>query len=376
MIEYKINILKELESSKQNIESQKRILEQEIKKFKFSTDENIVIKINELNSILDETDLDKEERYAKFTNGVKTLVTYLEKYERTISVVEMNAKEVAHKSAQSEVSFKIYPDIFNLKPVARNGFFVCVAAPTGVGKTRWMLNLMYHKYKEKKVSYFFSFEMTNEEVLFNLLAMDLFYRSYNPNTNKHDVILSKEDMEHEYRYCTEGKRKFYNDRLDDIFKYIRVLEIEKPTPKNIYFALTYKQHEHGETPEYVCIDHFHLMQSDNKDLIGDVSIYKDIAFNLYQYAKKTTSVFVILGQMDNKEKDDPKFYEESGWKWCGDWPTYVQHYWKLFRDSESPKHWLLYNAKLRNHTPVFEPYRIEICPANGAIISSKNEAIR
>jgi replicative DNA helicase len=209
MIEYKINILKELESSKQNIESQKRILEQEIKKFKFSTDENIVIKINELNSILDETDLDKEERYAKFTNGVKTLVTYLEKYERTISVVEMNAKEVAHKSAQSEVSFKIYPDIFNLKPVARNGFFVCVAAPTGVGKTRWMLNLMYHKYKEKKVSYFFSFEMTNEEVLFNLLAMDLFYRSYNPNSKKHDVILSKEDMEHEYRYCTDGKRNIF-----------------------------------------------------------------------------------------------------------------------------------------------------------------------
>ena len=80
--------------------------------------------------------------------------------------------------------------------------------------------------------------------------------------------------------------------------------------------------------------------------------------------------------MDNKEKDAPKFYEESGWKWCGDFPTYVQHYWKLFRNPDAGGEWMLYNAKLRNSMPVYEPYQIKYCPANGAIISVRNEALR
>lgn len=376
MIQEKINNLLEIDNQKQSLERQKIALLEEIKKYKFSSDENIINKWIELSAILDDTEMDLDKRLKKFFEGYDVLTSYLQKYDKVITVIESNAVEVAQKTLTNEVSFKLYPDIFNLKPVARNGFFICLAAPTGVGKTRWLLNLMYHKYKEKKVSYFFSFEMTEEEIVFNLLAIDLFYRSFDVDKKAYTLYLSKEEMEADYKSTSTQKREFYDSRIKEIFSFIRILSIDRNTPKNIFFGMTYKSHEHGEEPEFVCIDHFHLMESDNREIQGEVAVYKDIAFNLYKIAKQTKSVFVILGQMDNKEKESPKFYEESGWKWCGDFPTYVQHYWKLFRDQENGGQWLLYNAKMRNHTPVFEPYEIKYCPANGAIISVRNEALR
>lgn len=376
MLKDKTKELQKLESEKSDIERQKSLLEKEVKKFQFSSDENIVKKFSELSSILDNNDVDIEKRMSNFIQGAKTLTQYLEKYSKTITVIETNASEVARKTSTQEVSFKLYPDIFKLKPVSRNGFFDCLSAPTGVGKTRFILNLMYHKYLEKKVTYFFSFEMTEEEIVFNLLAIDVFYRSFNPNTGKYELVLSKEQMELEYKNTSEQKKKFYDSRLDDMFSFIRLLWVDKPTPKNVFFGMTYKQEEHGEEPEFVFIDHFHLMISDDEQIKGEVAIYSDVAKKLYMYAKKTNSVFFILGQMDNKEKDDPKHYEESGWKWCGDFPTYVQHYWKLFADPDNRSQWLLYNAKLRNDVKVYEPYQIKFCPSNGAIMSSKNEHLK
>lgn len=376
MLENKLKVIQELDSEKLEIQKKKALIQKEIAKYQFSSDENIVNKWSELSGILDNSNIPLEKRMSDFIQGAKTLVSYLDKYSNSITVIEMNAVETARNTTTNKVSFKLYPNIFGLKQSMRNGFFCCLAAPTGVGKTRFILNMMYHKYVEKKISYFFSFEMTNEEITFNLLAIDLFYRSYDPQTCKYALALSKEDMENDYANTSEEKRKFYDSRLNDIFSYIRVLEIEKPSPKNVYFALTYKQHEHGEEPEFIFIDHFHLMESDNKDIHTDVAIYKDIAFKLYQYAKKTNAVFFILGQMDNKEKEDPKYYEESGWKWCGDFPTYVQHYWKLFFDPENYGQWLLHDAKLRNAERVRSPYQIQFCPVNGAVIKSWNEKLR
>jgi len=138
MLKDKTKELQKLESEKSDIERQKSLLEKEVKKFQFSSDENIVKKFSELSSILDNNDVDIEKRMSNFIQGAKTLTQYLEKYSKTITVIETNASEVARKTSTQEVSFKLYPDIFKLKPVSRNGFFDCLSAPTGVGKTRFI----------------------------------------------------------------------------------------------------------------------------------------------------------------------------------------------------------------------------------------------
>ena len=377
MIEDKLQLISELENNKNNIEVQKTILKREVDKFRFSTDENVVNKTNELNAILDDPDIDSDARLQKFLNGAKTLVTYLSKYDNVLTVEEADWVKELEKNCSDKPSFLYYPDNMKIKPVMRNQYFSCLAAPTGVGKTRFILNMMYQYYLQKKVCYFFSFEMTEIEIITNLIAIDIYYKSIDKISGEAKNILTREQVEEDYANSTDIRKKVYKDKAESMKQYIRILKVQKNTPKNVYFAQTYKQHEHGEIPAIVFIDHFHYMSSDKEiSYENAVSRFADIAHDLSSYAKISGTVYFILGQMDNKEKEAPKYYEESGWKYTGDFATYAQHYWKLFRDPNEPGQWLLYNAKLRNATMIFEPYQIKFCPQNGAIISSKNEAIR
>jgi len=131
MLKDKTKELQKLESEKSDIERQKSLLEKEVKKFQFSSDENIVKKFSELSSILDNNDVDIEKRMSNFIQGAKTLTQYLEKYSKTITVIETNASEVARKTSTQEVSFKLYPDIFKLKPVSKVDFFLLHFCNTG-----------------------------------------------------------------------------------------------------------------------------------------------------------------------------------------------------------------------------------------------------
>lgn len=66
MIQEKINNLLEIDNQKQSLERQKIALLEEIKKYKFSSDENIINKWIELSAILDDTEMDLDKRLKKF----------------------------------------------------------------------------------------------------------------------------------------------------------------------------------------------------------------------------------------------------------------------------------------------------------------------
>ena len=65
MIQEKINNLLEIDNQKRSLERQKIALLEEIKKYKFSSDENIINKWIELSAILDDTEMDLDKRQKK-----------------------------------------------------------------------------------------------------------------------------------------------------------------------------------------------------------------------------------------------------------------------------------------------------------------------
>lgn len=363
MLQNKIKLLNDLNEENSNIEGKRKLVENEIKKYKFSSDELIVTKWIELQTILDSSE---DEKLSKFIRGVKGLVSYLDKYDSVYTYKNVDLVKAIRDNKEENGSFLLYPNIFRLKQRMRKNFYCCLNAPTGVGKTRIALNLLYQYFIQKKVCYLFSIEMTEIEIAFALIAMHIYY--------KNDIVMSKEEVEEDYNNSSPEKQKVFDSMIFEINKYVRYVKLDKYTPKNIYFAQTYLQNENEEIPSMVLIDHFHIMNSDS-DIPRErqTAYYSSIADDLRYYVKKSDTVYFILGQMDNAEVKDPDYYEATGWKYTGDFAFHAQHYWKLFYDKETRDIWNLYNAKLRNDLKVYSPYQIRHVRENGAIINVTNE---
>lgn len=183
------------------------------------------------------------------------------------------------------------------------GHFIVVGARAGVGKSNFVINLLYNQLLLKRKVVFFSMEMTADEVYLALVArragVDMQAAIMGYRKELHNLGLDAED----FQKMVEAIHLIVEDKQS-------VLVDDASFADTLQFKAKARRYVRSENPDVMFVDYLTLMKGAGKHGTKQEEV-QEISQTLRQVAKELKVPLICIAQLNRKSEDENRAPRKS-----------------------------------------------------------------